>query len=160
MLTSENGLLPGRNGKVWLGSGISSNNRTVLPQSQAAIQSPGDAHPTFTPSKDPQTALCAYEGRWDNGESTVEVLFQLYRGDCECVQTGICNAIMILRKSCKNQKKKLNHWKCVLKVTARKVNWEVLFFFFFCSSLLYRCLLHCVCNCFLPVHNELILNIV
>lgn len=87
----------------------------------------------------------------------------------ECVPTGICNAIM--RKSCFKEKKAKNK----KKVASLKV-----FFFkgyseedksggalFFCSSLLYRCLLHRVCNFsllffffFLPVHNELILNVV
>lgn len=56
------------------------------------------------PSKDPQKALCVYEGRSGCGKSTVMVLFQLFRGDCECVQTGTCNANMILRESCKTKK--------------------------------------------------------
>lgn len=54
------------------------------------------------PSKHPQKALCVHEGRSDYGKSAVKILIQLYCGDRECVQTGICGAVVILRKSCKN----------------------------------------------------------
>lgn len=112
------------------------------------MQSPPVACPTFTVftpiQRSPEGSLCVYEGRSDCGESTVMVLFQLFLGDCECVQTGICNAIMILRKSCRN-KTNLNHWKCLFKGYSEL---EELGGAFFCSSLLYRCLLHCVCITF------------
>lgn len=53
-------------------------------------------------SKDPYKALWVFEGNYD--KSTVKALFQLCRSDCECMQTGICNAIMISRKVVKTNK--------------------------------------------------------
>lgn len=39
------------------------------------------------------------------GKSTVKALFQLYIGNSECVQTGMCNAIILLLHGSKKKKK-------------------------------------------------------
>lgn len=137
---------PLRNRKVWFGlivcSVISSNNRTVLPQSQDAIQAPKDAHPNltaFTPvQRSPEGSSVCMKVRSDHGKSRCTCCYYTVLPDCPCVQTEACNAI-------NDTEEKLFLKKSFLKVffyvaaRKRKTNWEVLF--------LYRSLLHCAFFC-------------